>query len=837
MALITNVVAFAVGSVGALLSPYDVTALPSATQHNAIARPPVVIGTQPARATSPTARYAPPERIPGSVVNYAPLSASDARVGTLAEATLSTRDATQATHTARPTLVTRLQQTAYSTALPVRKADSLLFIAGTSCYLNGPTITDVITTTAWSAVIEVDVDSLPSNDETNTNPEIINAILGCSGGAFAVGVRKNVAAGNVVQVGGGIVNTSFVGPMAWATAHNDPTVTTSNGTKTWGVMSLVYDGSTLTARWNKEAPSVTTGTGTQFNGGGRLLIGQNLPSSGAFFNGYVGEILIYNRALTEQEVLDTVDALNGVTYGYGPNDVFALPDAAEWGLPFQAPAPTFGGDDEGGMVFARTWAPQWSPLLMANDDDAALSAAAPQIADDEQAPSAPPWVTSPWSVRFASGDDEFTPIIASTLADDEAAASLLALVPPWRATLFATDEDQPPSATTFTDDENTGTPRGRWPLVWTPFSVDGTEFPPSTTPVNEDEQPPRLGAWPERWRPLVPDGDEQPPSTTTINDDEAAPRLAAQPLLWRASLSNTDDEPAFTVVATIADDEAGPTLRAWSDAWTRTPVDGDEQPPSTTTIDTDDARAPARAWVQPWTPFTAGDEDAFAVLVVSTMVDEEAGPPPIVWAPAWRARLALDTEEVEVLTASDDDAWTARAWALAWTPRPFGETEEVQTLTATEDDTAPAFAQQAAARGGTLFTADDDLPVAVVPAFEDDPQPVRVLQPLPWTPRSFGDEDAIGVNVPPAVVDDEPGARLARWPEAWCARLVLDDEQDRSTAGSPPFLLDVEEARSFTDTEEARALIDVEEATSETTATEIRTIIAVLRARDFTAGS
>ena len=82
---------------------------------------------------------------------------------------------------------------------------------------------------------------------------------------------------------------------------------------TWYNVVIQYDGtnSTLYLNGNLEASLVTTERGSNPTGNNSVSIGRGGAFNGLYLNGNIAQTLIYNRALTAQEVLQNYNATKG----------------------------------------------------------------------------------------------------------------------------------------------------------------------------------------------------------------------------------------------------------------------------------------------------------------------------------------------------------------------------------------------------------------------------------------------------------------------------------------------------------------------------------------------
>src|SRR5207344_402279 len=73
-------------------------------------------------------------------------------------------------------------------------------------------------------------------------------------------------------------------------------------TGTWSYLTATYDGSTVRLYVNGTQVSSLAATGPITTSTGALRIGGNVVWGGEWFNGWIDEIRIYNRALNASEI-------------------------------------------------------------------------------------------------------------------------------------------------------------------------------------------------------------------------------------------------------------------------------------------------------------------------------------------------------------------------------------------------------------------------------------------------------------------------------------------------------------------------------------------------------
>jgi hypothetical protein len=105
---------------------------------------------------------------------------------------------------------------------------------------------------------------------------------------------------------GGTINS-----LGGAATPVQSTITISNNI--WYNVVLQYDGTntSLYLNGNLEASLVTTERGSNPTGNNRVSIGRGGAFNGLYLNGNIAQTLIYNRALTAQEVLQNYNATKG----------------------------------------------------------------------------------------------------------------------------------------------------------------------------------------------------------------------------------------------------------------------------------------------------------------------------------------------------------------------------------------------------------------------------------------------------------------------------------------------------------------------------------------------
>ena len=84
-------------------------------------------------------------------------------------------------------------------------------------------------------------------------------------------------------------------------------LTTANSVpyKTWTHVAMVYDGANLIAYINGALNNQIAATGTIDDHSGKTLYLSDLPPGDNDFHGFIGEVRIFNRALTAQEIQDS----------------------------------------------------------------------------------------------------------------------------------------------------------------------------------------------------------------------------------------------------------------------------------------------------------------------------------------------------------------------------------------------------------------------------------------------------------------------------------------------------------------------------------------------------
>jgi hypothetical protein len=113
------------------------------------------------------------------------------------------------------------------------------------------------------------------------------------------------------------------------------------GTGVWGFFCVTYDGTSLKIFRNGvyEGTDATTTTGTaDFTAG--LKIGNWNSSAGYEFNGYLGPIMMYNRALTSSEIIQNYDSVRPRYYPTVIPSSSATPTQTSTQTPTQTSTPT-----------------------------------------------------------------------------------------------------------------------------------------------------------------------------------------------------------------------------------------------------------------------------------------------------------------------------------------------------------------------------------------------------------------------------------------------------------------------------------------------------------------
>ena len=95
---------------------------------------------------------------------------------------------------------------------------------------------------------------------------------------------------------------------------------------TWTHLAATYDGSTQRLYVNAELVGTRPQAGNISTSGGQLRIGGNAIWGAEYFTGYIDEVRIYNRALTQAEIaLDSKSAVVGLLVSTSPDRSNAVP--------------------------------------------------------------------------------------------------------------------------------------------------------------------------------------------------------------------------------------------------------------------------------------------------------------------------------------------------------------------------------------------------------------------------------------------------------------------------------------------------------------------------------
>lgn len=518
----------------------------------------------------------------------------------------------------------------------------------------------------------------------------------------------------------------------------------------------------------------------------------NAPGGGAFLDGAISDVLVWDRALDESEIAAVLAWLanKGPARDWRVSEPYTPP--RQWPQPWvqaAAPvdddlpvyvAPSFTPDEDGGPTLT-TWEIHTVRRQAGADDDAAFAAPTALADDDDYQPPRAWRLAAP--TTGSVDDDAPAGALHGCLVEDHAAPGLAPPFPSltrWGA-CTAIDDDVPAGALHGCPVEDHAAPGSAPPfprLTW----WDARTFSDDDVPAGSlfgclVEESGSVAA--PTWVPwLVPTlalaaDDLAIAPAVMVEDEHAAP-----PPVWplqrlREMRGEQDQEPAGSLHGCLVDD-TGPASVAWPARHLARAPDADDGLSTVAALGEDDGSRPAVIWRQARAAAPRADvEDYVAPPAVVFEEDQHPSAPP--W-PAQRHRAMVDAQEQEPAGSlhgclPEDARPAATVWRQPWNVAVTADDSVVVTpsLSPVSEDAAAAVVRWHARSVPFVYAADDEAPRVF--AGDDDAVVIASRWPVDWLAARPVD-DAVAVA---SALDDDGSRYEPAWPRVWSVAAVADD--------------------------------------------------------------